>query len=121
MSVDFGMLLDWRVPAGKEPYMKEALEQVVDLLRTPARKPNESKVRIPTAVGHGFQFLSDSIPISAGHRSDSCRTVFRADGGQFLGAIGMVSGRIGRVSEMARNGVRHRSETGAGRSGATLE
>jgi len=33
MSMDSGMLPDWRVPTGKEPYMKEALEQVVELLR----------------------------------------------------------------------------------------
>ena len=35
LSVDFGMLLDWRVPAGRKTYMKEALEQVVDLFRAP--------------------------------------------------------------------------------------
>ena len=40
-------------------------------------------VPIPGAVGHRFQFLSDSVPISAGHCSDSYRTVFRADTGQF--------------------------------------
>ena len=68
-----------------------------------------------------FQFLSDSVPISAGHRSDSYRTVFRADVGQFWGTIGMVPDRIGRVSEMARNGVRQKSESGIRRSGATLE
>src|ERR1700690_1250572 len=53
-----------------------------------------------------------SVPISAGHRSDSYRTVFRADVGQFWGTIGMVSDKIGRVSEMARNGVRQRPESG---------
>jgi len=31
----------------------------------------------------GFRFLSDSIPISAGHLSDSYRTGFRAAVGQF--------------------------------------
>jgi hypothetical protein len=47
--------------------------------------------------------------------------MFRADVGQFLGTIGMVSDKIGRVSELARNGVRQRPEFGARRSGATLE
>jgi hypothetical protein len=57
--------------------------------------------------------------MSAGHRSDSYRTVFRADVGQFSGIIGMVSDRIGTVSDMARNAVRQRPEYGARRSGAT--
>jgi len=56
------------------------------------------RVRIPGVVGQWIQFLSDSIPKSAGHRSDFCRTVFRADVGQFSGAIGMVSEMIGMVS-----------------------
>jgi len=43
MSMDSGMLPDWRVPTGKEPYMKEALEQVVDLFRWPARIHNETE------------------------------------------------------------------------------
>jgi hypothetical protein len=44
LSVDFGMLLDWRVPAGRKTYMKEALEQVVDLLRSPAQNPMNARV-----------------------------------------------------------------------------
>ena len=79
------------------------------------------ELRIPGAVGHWFQFLSDSVPISAGHRSDSYRTVFRADVGQFLGTIGMVSDKIGRVSELARNSVRQGPESRTRRGGATLE
>ena len=35
-SVGPGMLPDLAGPAGTEIYMKEALEQVVDLLRSPA-------------------------------------------------------------------------------------
>jgi hypothetical protein len=35
LSVDFGMLPNLAGPAGKEIYMKEALEQVVDLFRAP--------------------------------------------------------------------------------------
>jgi hypothetical protein len=34
--VNFGILPDLAGPAGKEIYMKEALKQVVDLLRSPA-------------------------------------------------------------------------------------
>ena len=53
------------------------------------------------------------IPISVGQRSDSYRTVFRAEVGQFLGPIGMVSDRN-------RNGVRMGPEwcpTGIGIAG----
>src|SRR5271169_4298258 len=78
-------------------------------------------MRIPGAVGQSFRFLSDSVPVSVGHRSDFCRTVFRADAGQFSGIIGRVSDRIGRVSEMARNGVRQGPESRTRRSGATLD
>jgi hypothetical protein len=37
------MLPDLAGPAGKEIYMKEALKQVVDLFRTPARITNEKQ------------------------------------------------------------------------------
>jgi hypothetical protein len=33
----------WQVPAGKENDMNDALEQIVDLLHAPARKPIEIK------------------------------------------------------------------------------
>jgi hypothetical protein len=36
VNVNFGMLPDWAGPCWKETDMKEALEQVVDLLRSPA-------------------------------------------------------------------------------------
>ena len=39
LSVAFGMLPDWRVPAGKKICMKEAVEQVVELFRAPAKNP----------------------------------------------------------------------------------
>ena len=61
--------------------------------RRPFRKAMRNLLRIPGDFGHSFQFYSDSIPIQSGHRFDSIRTVFRADIGQFLGAIGMVSDR----------------------------
>ncbi len=38
-----------------------------------------------------FGFNPDRVPIAVGHRSDLIRTVFRAESGQFLGTIGMVS------------------------------
>lgn len=44
------------------------------------------------------------IPISVGQGSDFCRTVFRAEVGQFLGIIGMVSDSPGTVSDMDWNG-----------------
>jgi hypothetical protein len=44
LSVDFGMLPNLAGPAGKEIYMKEALEQVVDLLRSPAQNPMNARV-----------------------------------------------------------------------------
>jgi hypothetical protein len=37
------MLPDLAGPAGKEIYMKEALKQVVELFRVPARIPNENE------------------------------------------------------------------------------
>jgi hypothetical protein len=43
VSANFGMLPDWAGPCWMETDMKEPLEQVVDLLRTPARKPIEIK------------------------------------------------------------------------------
>jgi len=67
-----------------------------------------------------FRFISDSIPISVGQRSDSIRTVFRSETGQFLGNIGMVSEKIGTVSERARKGVREGPESRGRSSGATL-
>jgi hypothetical protein len=38
-----GILPDLAGPAGTEIYMKEALEQVVELFRAPARIPNENE------------------------------------------------------------------------------
>ncbi|MDA1277080.1 MAG: hypothetical protein O2960_23950 [Verrucomicrobia bacterium] len=59
-----------------------------------------------------FRSISDSD-------SDSYRTRFRADIGQFLGAIGMVSEMSGTLSESFRNGVRKSPESRT-RSGAAL-
>jgi hypothetical protein len=63
---------------------------------------------VPKQVGSVTTFAYSGgcrtlIPISVGQRSDSFRTVFRADVGQFWGAIGMVYDRIGTVSDKDRN------------------
>src|SRR5216684_2234803 len=84
----------------------------------------------PSLTVHGFNWFWPNCVFRGLSDTDSnfCRTAFRFQPdtvpihiGQFSVTIGMVSDKIGRVSELARNGVRQGPESGRRRSGATLE